>query len=84
MPSVRFEGMVTAEQAAEALVRVLDTCQADEVGPAAVGIRQKAAQLLEQDHFLKPEYGGVWRVFFRDIAGGRRRVTTTFPAVVPY
>jgi tetratricopeptide (TPR) repeat protein len=43
----------------EALVRVLETCQADEVGPAAAGIRKQAAQLLEQDHFARPEFQDV-------------------------
>jgi hypothetical protein len=43
----------------EALVRILETCRTDEVGPAAAGICRKAAQLLEQDHFQKPEFSGV-------------------------
>ena len=43
----------------EALVRVLETCQIEEVGPAAKEIRQKAAAMLEADHFRKPEFGSV-------------------------
>ncbi len=49
----------------EALVRVLETCRTDEVGPEATGICKKAAQLLEQDHLQKPEFGGVCLRFSR-------------------
>jgi thiol-disulfide isomerase/thioredoxin len=45
--------------AVEALIRVLEKCQKDEVGPAADAIRKQAAQLLERDHFDKPELRDV-------------------------
>jgi thiol-disulfide isomerase/thioredoxin len=49
----------------EALVRILETCQLDEVGPAATTIRQQAAQMLERDHFDKPQLTDVCRRFAR-------------------
>ncbi len=49
----------------EALVRVLESCRADEVGPAATGICKQAAQLLQQDHFTRPEFSNVCLRFSR-------------------
>jgi thiol-disulfide isomerase/thioredoxin len=49
----------------EALVRVLEHCQPDEIGPSADEIRKKAAQLLRQDHFLKADINGVFVRFAR-------------------
>jgi thiol-disulfide isomerase/thioredoxin len=49
----------------EALIRVLETCRKDEVGPAADGICRKAAKMLEQDHFEKPEFSWVCSRFAR-------------------
>jgi thiol-disulfide isomerase/thioredoxin len=49
----------------EALVRLLETCEVDEVGPAAAEIRLQAAQMLAQDHLQRPEFGGVCMRFAR-------------------
>jgi peroxiredoxin len=49
----------------EALVRILENCQTDELGPAGAEIRKQAVQLLEQDHFEKPEFSGVCQRFAR-------------------
>jgi thiol-disulfide isomerase/thioredoxin len=51
--------------AMEALVQVLESCQPDEAGPAVNVIRQKAVQLLEKDHWEKPEFQGVCLRFAR-------------------
>jgi thiol-disulfide isomerase/thioredoxin len=49
----------------EALVRVLERCRTEEIGPEAAPIRQRAAQMLERDHFPKPELSGVCIRFSR-------------------
>jgi peroxiredoxin len=49
----------------EALVRILETCGAGAANPEAAGICRQAVQLLEQDHFHKPELGSVCMRFAR-------------------
>jgi thiol-disulfide isomerase/thioredoxin len=50
----------------EGLVHVLETCQANELGPEADGIRARAAQLLGKDHLQKPEFGTICMRFARN------------------
>jgi serine/threonine-protein kinase len=49
----------------EALVRVLETCQGDDAGQEAAGLRRQAAEMLKQHYLQKPEFGGVCLRFAR-------------------
>jgi thiol-disulfide isomerase/thioredoxin/tRNA A-37 threonylcarbamoyl transferase component Bud32/tetratricopeptide (TPR) repeat protein len=45
--------------AMDALIWLLTKCDPDEMGSWAAGVRLKAVQLLQRDHFAKPEFADV-------------------------